>query len=160
MDQRTIEAREDVSVWTTEPLGADVVVCGAPRTVLFVSSDRRDIDVAVRLCDVHADGRSMLVTDGIRRMRFRSSLEREELMEDGVVYEVEVMLPVTAITFAAGHRIRISVSSSNWPRFGVNPQDGENRFDARGGLVARNGVHHGPRTPSRLVLPVLSADGR
>jgi putative CocE/NonD family hydrolase len=155
LDQRPmVESRADVLVWTSDPLVEPIALCGVPRAVLFVSSDRTDTDVAVRLCDVHPDGRSMLVTDAIARMRFRSSLEREELMEPGKVYEVEVPLPVTALTFARGHRVRISVSSSNWPRFGVNPQTGENRFDAAGSVVARNRVHHGPGLPSRLVLPV------
>jgi len=129
-----------------------VVLEGTARVDLHVSSDRPDTDIAVRLCDVYPDGRSMLVADGIWRLRYRNSLEREEWMEPGRIYRVTVPLPPTAQAFLEGHRIRVIVSSSNYPRFGLNSNMGSD--EAEGSTaVATNHIHHDPDHPSVLVLP-------
>jgi predicted acyl esterase/predicted dienelactone hydrolase len=155
IDQRAeVESRGDVLLYISPKLEEDVRLQGSARVRLFVSSDRVDTDVMVRLCDVHPDGRSMLVTDGAHRMRFRGSVEREELMRPGRVHEVTVKLPVTAHTFREGHRIRAVIGSSNYPRFAVNPNSGEHFVtDAGKALLARNRIHRGGDCPSALILP-------
>lgn len=151
-DQRgRVETRPDVVVYTSDELEEGLRVAGTVAADLFVSSDRTDTDFAVRLCDVYPDGRSMLVADGIVRMTHRESLTYPTLIEPGQVYRVRISLPPTAITFRAGHRVRISVNSANYPRFSVNT-------NGAGGdelLTARNRVYLGGDRPSRLLLPVL-----
>lgn len=153
-DQRTrVESREDLVLYTSEPLSAPVAVAGAVRLNLHVSSDRKDTDFAVRLTDVHPDGRSMLITDGVQRMRFREPGE-VRLMEPGTVYPVAVVLSVTSYRFQPGHRIRIIVTSSNDPRFEPNPNVDRPRLIGPKQLVATNSIHYGGRSQSALVLPV------
>jgi putative CocE/NonD family hydrolase len=152
-DQRArVENRSDCLLYTTPVLTRDVILEGAASVELHLSSDRPDTDVAVRLCDVHPDGRSMLVADGIWRMRYRNSLQKEDWMEAGRIYRVTVPLPPTAQAFLAGHRIRVIVSSSNYPRFGLNSNMGPNE-SVGGTAVATNRIHHDPDDPSVLVLP-------
>jgi putative CocE/NonD family hydrolase len=149
-----VEIRPDVLTFSTEPLKQDLVVLGAPKVRLFVSSDRTDTDVMVRLSDVYPDGRSILLLDTALRMRFRDSLKEEHLMTPGEVYDVTLDLSNTAVAFMRGHRIRVSVSSSNWPRFDVNPNTGGPLFDQSNPVVARNCVYADRGHPSALVLPV------
>src|SRR5262249_60045225 len=104
---------------------APLEVTGRISARLYVSSDCRDTDFTVKLTDVYPDGRSMLVTDGIIRARFRESFDREKLLEPGEVVEVPVDLWSTALVFNKGHRLRIAVSSSNAPRFDPNPNTGD-----------------------------------
>jgi putative CocE/NonD family hydrolase len=152
-DQRTrVESRSDSLVYTTRVLGQDVVVEGSARVELHVSSDRPDTDFAVRLCDVYPDGRSMLVADGIWRMRYRNSLENEEWMKPGEIYPVTIPLPPTAQAFVEGHRIRVIISSSNFPRFGLNTNMGPDEAEGKT-AVASNSVHHESAHPSVLILP-------
>jgi predicted acyl esterase len=154
-----IEARRDVVVYSSDTLTAPVTVRGTVRARLFISSDRRDTDFAVRLADVYPDGRSMLVIDGIQRTRFRESLERPEPMVPGRTHEVTVTLGPTAITFLPGHRIRVIVSSSNSPRFEVNT----NIWRAEGllgrllgrSIKATNRVHHDEAHASALIATSL-----
>jgi len=155
-DQRSIEARDDVAVFTTEPLEAPLPVVGAVRCVLWLVPDTPDLDLAVRLTDVYPDGRSMLVLDGVQRARMRCGDDRECLLTPGVPVEVTVELWSTAIVFNASHRIRIAVSGTNWPRFEVNPNDGGDLNIPASPVVARPVLRFGPAHPSRLELPVLS----
>jgi putative CocE/NonD family hydrolase len=156
-DQRTVEARADVLCYTTEPLAAPLEVIGPVTAVLFVSSDAVDTDFTAKLVDVAPDGRAVNVADGILRARYRDSLSEAALMEPGRVYEIRVNLVATANVFAAGHRIRLDVSSSNFPRFDRNTNTGgvialEGSADLR---PAVNHIHHDRSAPSRLVLPVI-----
>ncbi len=155
MDQRKVESRKDVLVFTTDVLESPVEVTGRIRAVLSVSSDSPDTDFTVKICDVYPDGRSMLVTDGIQKARFRKSFEKEEFMESGKVYQIPVDLWSTSLIFNKGHRIRISISSSNFPRFEPNPNTGNpfiiNDPDTR---VAHNTIHLSSRSPSYITLPV------
>jgi len=155
-DQRSIEARDDVAVFTTEPLEAPLPVVGAVRCVLWLVPDTPDLDLAVRLTDVYPDGRSMLVLDGVQRARMRCGDDRECLLTPGVPVEVTVELWSTAIVFNASHRIRIAVSGTNWPRFEVNPNDGGDLNIPASPVVARPVLRFGPAHRSRLELPVLS----
>lgn len=159
-DQRSrVESRDDCLIYTTQALESDVCVTGVPRVRLFVSSDRRDTDFAVRLTDVYPDGRSMLVSDGIQRMCYRKSTRAEQPLALGRVYEVTVELSTTAYAFQRGHKIRIVVSSSNYPRFSVNPNTGRPPNPGERGLVATNQVYCGPEQPSALLLPVTAGQG-
>ncbi len=130
---------------------------GPVELVVHVSSSAPDTDVTAKLVDVHPDGRAENLCDGILRVRYRTSMSAPELMEPGQVYELRIDLVATANVFAAGHRIRLEVSSSNFPRFDRNSNTGgtiadENEQDLR---PATNRVHHSSKHPSRLVLPVI-----
>jgi hypothetical protein len=151
-DQRPIEDR--VLVYTSEPLTEDVHVVGPVTAVLYASSSP-DTDWVVRLCDVWPDGRSMTVCDGILRARYRESYERPVLMEPGQVYRFEVDLRATAQTFQAGHRLRVHVTSSDFPRYDRNLNTGGQVARETVGQVASNTVFHDSVRPSHLLLPLL-----
>jgi predicted acyl esterase len=156
MDQRRVEQRPDVLLFTTAALAEPLEVTGQLSARLFVSSDCPDTDFTVKLCDVYPDGRSMLVTDGILRARYRESFETESFLEPGRVYELDVDLWSTSLVFNKGHRLRVAVSSSNAPRFEANPNTGKPfRADAET-RVARNTLHVSARHPSRIVLPLAA----
>ena len=156
-----LAARPDVLVFQTEPLTRPVAVAGPVQIRLAVSSSAPDTDFTVKLIDVHPpsedypDGYAMNLTDGILRCRYRESYEHPTLMEPGRVYEVTVTAPDTANLFAVGHRIRLDVSSSNFPRFDVNPNTGGPESVSRRRVVAVNRVHLGSEHPSWLTLHVL-----
>lgn len=157
VDQRAVEERPDVLCYTTAVLDEPVEVTGHLSLVLHVSSSAVDTDFTAKLVDVHPDGRALYLTDGILRARYRESLERPEPLAPGEWYEITIDLGVTANVFLPGHRIRLEVSSSNFPRFDRNTNTGgyiagESAADA---VPATNEVRHGPACPSRLVLPVI-----
>ena len=157
MDQRKVEKRPDVLLFTTDELKEPIEVTGRITAKLFVSSDCPDTDFTVKLCDVYPDGRSMLVTDGILRARYHKSFEKESLLEPGRVYELNVDLWSTSLVFNTGHRIRIAVSSSNSPRFEANPNTGRAFRADKETRVAKNTVHLSAKHPSHIVLPVYEA---
>src|SRR5262249_24123432 len=115
-DQRKVESRDDILLLSTDVLAEPMEVTGRITAKLYVSSDRPDTDFTVKLTDVYPDGRSMLVTDGILRARFRKSFEEETFLEPGKVYELAIDLWSTSLVFNKGHKIRVAVSSSNAPR--------------------------------------------
>lgn len=153
MDQRPVEDRPDVLVFTTEPLAEPLEVTGRIFAELFVSSDSPDTDFTAKLTDVYPDGRSMLLCDGILRVRNREGFDREDFMEPGEVYQARVDLWSTSIIFNRGHRIRVAISSSNAPRFDPNPNTGApfRADDER--RIATNTVHMDRERPSRIILP-------
>jgi putative CocE/NonD family hydrolase len=154
-----VESRDDAVLFSTDVLDEDLTVDGEVRIQLYVSSDRLDTDFTVRLCDVYPDGRSMLVMDGIRRMRFRESFEEEVLMTPGEVYPVLIEMPHTALTFLAGHRIRLCISSSNYPQFDINLNNGDSLYVQGDTLIASNCLYHDVTHPSVLILPVNDFSG-
>jgi len=131
-------------------------VTGRVTAKLYISSDCPDTDFTVKLTDVYPDGRSMLVTDGIRRARFRESLAREELLERGRIYEVTVDLWSTSIVFNRGHKVRVAVSSSNAPRFDPNPNTGHPFRADKESRVATNTINFSNQYPSRIMLPIFT----
>lgn len=153
-DQRSIEARDDVLVFSTPVLDEPLTVMGRITVRLWVDADTPDLDLAARLSDVYPDGRSMLVVDGIRRARSRCGDQVECLLTPGVPTEIEVDLWSTALVFNAGHRIRISISGSNHPRFELNPNHGGPIDGDEPARVARPSILYGGEYPSALVLPV------
>jgi putative CocE/NonD family hydrolase len=158
-DQGSVESRPDVLVYTTDPLMDSLAVAGRVRVDLWVSSDGLDTDFTAKLCDVYPDGRSMLVADGIIQARHRLSLETETFLVPGEVTGMSVDLWSTAVVFAPGHRIRLSVSSSNHPRFEVNPNTGEPFRKNTTFRTAVQAVYHSQANPSALVLPVVRNTG-
>lgn len=155
VDQAPVEQRDDVLCFTTPPLEHDLEVTGHVSLVLNVSSSALDTDFTGKLVDVHPDGRALYLTDGILRMRYRTALDRPEPLTPGEVYEVRIDLAVTSNVFRAGHRIRLEVSSSNYPRYDRNSNTGGHIATETGFVVAENTVLHGPANPSRLILPVI-----
>ena len=153
-----LSERPDVLVYQTEPLAEPVEVTGRAVVHLRVSSSALDTDFTAKLIDVHPpnedypEGYDMLINDSIIRCRYRNGFEQEELMEPGTEYDVQILLPPTSNLFAAGHRIRIDVSSSNFPRLERNPNTGEPIGRHTHEVVAENTVHGG-----RVVLPVIPA---
>jgi predicted acyl esterase len=153
-DQRTVESRPDVLLFTSEVLEQPLEVTGRIGARLYVSSDCPDTDFTVKLTDVYPDGRSMLVTDGILRVRFRESFENEKLLEANEVVEIPVDLWSTSLVFNKGHRLRIAISSSNSPRFDPNPNTGHGFRVDEERRIATNMLHMSDKHPSRIVLPV------
>ncbi len=156
-DQRAVEARSDVLCYTTPPLERPLEVTGPVTFTLFVSSSARDTDFTGKLVDVAPDGTATILSDGILRARYRDSQEHPTLLEPGAVYEIQIDLWATANLFAAGHRIRLEVSSSNFPRFDRNTNTGGIIAADRPGdaVQAVNRVLHGGSHPSRLILPII-----
>jgi putative CocE/NonD family hydrolase len=154
-DQRGIEARADVLVYTSEPLREPLEVTGSVRATLYVSSDAKDTDFTVKLVDVWPDGRAYNVDDTILRARYREGYDREVFMREGEVYELNLTPMSTSWEFGEGHRIRVEVSSSKFPQYMRNLNTGGNNVDETEGVVAHNTLHHSDRYRSRIVLPVV-----
>jgi uncharacterized protein len=156
-DRRTVEQRGDVLTYTTAPLTEPVEVTGPVTLTVYVSTSVPDTDITGALVDVHPDGHAELLTEGILRARYRHGLAAPEPLEPGRVHELRVDLWATSNVFGVGHRIRLEVSSSNFPRFDRNPNTG--------GVIATTGpdelvtavttVHHDSGHPSRVTLPII-----
>jgi hypothetical protein len=156
-----LEARPDVLVFQTEPLAEDLEIVGDIDAHLWIASDRPDTDFTIKLIDVYPpsadypEGYALNLTDGIRRCRYRDSWTDPQLMEPGIVYKVTVQAFPTANLFRKGHRIRLDISSSNFPRFDVNPNTGAPEGQGLDRRVARNTVFFDAARPSHVVLPLL-----
>jgi putative CocE/NonD family hydrolase len=161
-DERPLAARNDVLVFETPPLTAPVEITGPITVRLFVSSSAPDTDFTAKLVDVWPTspdfpaGFAMNVSDGILRMRFRAGGEKEETMVPGRVYPAEILLYPTSLLVPRGHRLRLDVSSSNFPRFDVNPNTGEPLNDNRRWQTAENAVYHDRAHPSAVLLPLVT----
>jgi putative CocE/NonD family hydrolase len=153
-DQRGIEARADVLVYTSEPLEESLDVTGFVRAKLFVSSDAKDTDFTVKLVDVHPDGTAYNVDDTIFRARYRDGYHKEEFMAEGEVYELNPTAMSTSHEFKAGHRVRVEVASSKFPQYMRNVNTGGNNYDETESVIAHNTVHHTAEYPSQIILPV------
>jgi uncharacterized protein len=156
-DQRPVEAREDVLVYTTPPLERPLEVTGPVKLILHASSTAPDSDFTAKLVDVAPCGYARNLTDGILRARYRHSMAEGTMLTPGEVTELEIDLWATSNCFLPGHRIRLEVSSSNFPRFDRNPNTGELPAHATEMVSALQTIHHTATHPSRLVLPVIPA---
>ena len=154
-DQRAMEMRNDILVYTSDVLENGIEVSGFIETVLYVSSDAKDTDFTVKLIDVYPDGRAFNLDETIQRARYRDGYDKEVFMKPGEIYKVELTPMSTSNYFARGHRIRIEVSSSNFPRFDRNLNTGGNNFDESEGVVATNSIHHSKDYPSVIRLPIV-----
>lgn len=155
-DQREVARRSDVLAYTSEPLDEGVAIAGEVGVKLFVSADVKDTDIAVKLVDVHPDGRAYNVSDSIQRLRYRDSVERPQLMAPGKVYEVDIKGMVAGIYFPPGHRLRMEIAGTNFPEYERNMNTGGRNYDEATPVSARITVHSGPKTASRIILPVIS----
>jgi putative CocE/NonD family hydrolase len=154
-DRRPVERRDDVLVYSTPPLEQGVEVTGPVEVVLYATTSAVDTDFTAALVDVHPNGQAILITQGIVRARFRGSLEHPTPVEPGRVHEYRIVLWETSNVFAAGHRIRVEISSSNFPQFDRNLNSGEDLATGTNVVVARQTVRHDRAHPSRIVLPVI-----
>jgi putative CocE/NonD family hydrolase len=155
-DQRKMEARDDILVYTSEPFKDGVESSGPIVPTLYVSSSARDTDFTIKVLDVHPDGRAYNLDESIQRMRYREGYDRPPVwMEPGQVYKVTFQPLTTSNYFAPGHRLRIEISSSNFPRFDRNLNTGGNNYDESNGVVARNAVHHSAAHPSSISVTVV-----
>jgi putative CocE/NonD family hydrolase len=154
LDQHPVELRDDVLVYTTVPLHTEVEVTGPVRLQLYASSSAFDTDFVARLVDVHEDGTARIVTDGMIRARYRDSPVQPSLLRPGQVYRFELELGATSIAFAPGHRIRLEVTSSSFPRWDRNLNTGLHPSADAAPLRAVQTVFHSSGYPSQLLLPV------
>ncbi len=155
VDQRTVERRDDVLVYTSRELEQDVEVTGPVELMLYVASSARDTDFTVKLVDVYPGGRALNLSEGIIRARYRLSDTDPELLEPGEVQVYRIQLYPTANVFRRGHRIRIDISSSNFPRFARNLNTGEAVATGTRMQIARQTVLHSGQYPSHIVLPIV-----
>jgi hypothetical protein len=154
-NQQDMEARNDILVYTTEVLDHDTEVSGFINSKLYVSSDVKDTDVTIKLVDVYPDGSAFNLDETIQRVRYREGYEKEVFMEQGNVYEVNLTPLSTSNMFKKGHRIRIEISSSNFPRFARNLNTGGNNYDEKIGVTANNTIHHSAKYPSQIQIPIV-----
>ncbi|MEH6822030.1 MAG: CocE/NonD family hydrolase [Dietzia psychralcaliphila] len=157
VDQSVVDERDDILCYTTPIFSQPVEVTGKVELKVFVSSSAADTDITAKLVDVYPDGRAINLCDGILRLRYREDLSNPTPLTPGEVYEVTVKLGNTSNVFLPGHRLRLDISSSNFPRFDRNTNtggfiSGESIDDA---VVATNRILHGPEHPSRLILPII-----
>jgi putative CocE/NonD family hydrolase len=155
-DQRKMEARNDILVYTSEPFKEGTELSGPITPTLYVSSDAKDTDFTVKVIDVYPDGRAYNLDESIQRLRYRDGYDKPlAWMEAGKVYKVTLQPLNTSNYFEAGHSLRIEVSSSNFPRFDRNLNTGGNNYDEEKGVVAHNAVHHSKQYPSQVVVTVV-----
>ncbi|NOZ20453.1 MAG: CocE/NonD family hydrolase [Planctomycetes bacterium] len=158
-----LSARRDVLCFITKPLSEPVEISGPIRVKLWVSTDGPDTDFTAKLLDIYPpsvnypNGCALSITDSIMRLRFRNSFEEEELAEPGKTYEIAFEMYPSANLFAQGHQIRVDISSSNYPRFEVNPNTGGTLGVDRRMRVAENVLHHSKSRPSHILLPVVES---
>lgn len=154
-DNAEIELRGDVLVYSTPTLTEPLDVTGKMRIKLFLSTDVKDTDLTVKLVDVYPDGRAMTVDNTIQRVRYREGYDKQVFMEPGEVYEVNVSSIVTSNVFLPGHKMRIEISSSNFPRYDRNLNMGTNNFFESDMRITNNVIHHSPEHASRLIVEVI-----
>ena len=154
-DQRPVEARADVLVYSTPVLKQAIEVTGPVSVELFASSSAADTDFTAKLVDVWPSGLAQNLTEGILRARYRNSKEREEFLTPGEIYKFEIDLWATSNEFGVGHRIRLEISSSNFPRFDRNLNTAQEQAYGTRFVKAANTVYHDAKHPSALVLPVV-----
>jgi putative CocE/NonD family hydrolase len=154
-DQSSVEMRHDVLVYTSAPLKGGVEVTGPVMVRIYVSSSAKDTDFTAKLVDVYPDGRAFNLQDGILRARYREGFDKKVWMQADQVYAVDVSLDATSNYFAADHRIRLEVSSSNFPRFDRNLNTGGDNYEESVWQIAHNSVHHSKNTASYLLLPIV-----
>jgi len=153
-DQQIMETRNDILVYTTDVLDSGIEVTGFIESLLYVSSDVKDTDFTIKLIDVYPDGTAYNLDETIQRVRYREGYDKEVFMKKGMVYKVDLTPMATSNYFKKGHRIRIEISSSNFPRFARNLNTGGDNFNESEAVIANNSVHHSSKYPSQIRLPI------
>jgi hypothetical protein len=156
-DQRSIEARSDVLVYSSEPLKEAMDVTGFVNAVLKVSSSAKDTDFAVKLVDVLPDGTAYIIADTILRARYRNGFDKPEMMAPNAVYTIKPTPMTTSTRFDKGHRIRVEVTSSDFPKFVRNLNTGGANESESAGVPANNTIHHAGENASYIELPVMQS---
>lgn len=154
-DQQVMETRSDILVYTSPPLEEGVEVSGFIESTLYVSSDAKDTDFTIKLIDVYPDGRAYNLDETIQRARYREGYDKQVFMKDGEVYQLDMTPMATSNFFKKGHRIRIEISSSNFPRFARNLNTGGRNYDESEGVKATNSIHHTKEYPSQIRIPIV-----
>ncbi len=155
-DQRAVEGRADVLVYSTPPLAQDLETTGPVQLELFAKSSAVDTDFTAKLVDVWPNGFAQNLTEGIVRARYRNSQVKPELMNPGEIYKLTINLWSTSNVFLKGHRLRLEIGSSNFPRFDRNLNTGQEGGAAGKPMPATNTVYHDTAHPSALILPVVT----
>jgi len=155
-DQSELETRHDVLVYTTPVLRQGIEVTGPLKVVLYVSSSAKDTDFTAKLVDVFPNETAYNVQDGILRARYREGFNEKVWIRPGQVYEVTIDLHATSIYFESGHRIRLEISSSNFPRYDRNLNTGGNNYDETRWVIAKNTIHLSKKYPSHIILPIIN----
>ena len=155
VDQGRVEVRNDVLVYTTPPLEEGIELTGPITAVFYVSSSAKDTDFTAKLVDVYPDGTAYNIQGSILRARYREGFTKKVWMEEEGVYEIRIDLDATSNYFAPGHRIRLQVSSSDFPLYERNLNTGGNNYDETEWVMAKNTIHHSAQHPSHLILPVI-----
>ena len=156
VDQRQMETRRDILVYTSAPFQQGIEISGPIQVTLYVSSDAKDTDFTVKVVDVDPNGPAYNLDENIQRMRYRNGYDKPlAWMEPGKIYKVTFQPMQTSDYIAAGHSLRIEVSSSNFPRFDRNLNTGGNNYDEVKGVVAHNEVHHSTAYPSEITITVV-----
>jgi len=159
-DQRPIESRRDVLLYTSDVLQEEIEATGPVKVVVHASSDSVDTDFVAKLVDVHPDGSSYNMAEGIVRARYRESVSKPSPLAPGQVYRFEIDLVGTSIAFQKGHRIRVHVTSSHFPQFDRNPNTGAAFGTTDKVKVAQQTVYHDSDRPSHILLPVIPSRRR
>ncbi len=155
-DQSKMEERDDILVYSSDVLKEGIELTGNVEVTLYVSSDAKDTDFTVKLIDVDEQGRAYNLDETIQRMRYRDGYDKPlAWMKKGEVYKVKFQPMVTSNYFAPGHRIRLEISSSNFPRFDRNMNTGGNNYDETKGVIANNAVHHSNKYPAQVTISVI-----
>ncbi len=154
-DQQQLETRNDILVYTSDPLTEGIEVTGFIESTLYVASDAKDTDFTIKILDVYPDGTAYNLDETIQRARYREGYDKEVFMEEGQVYPLELTPMATSNYFKKGHRIRIEISSSNFPRFARNLNTGGNNYDESEAVVAHNSIHLSDQYPSQIRIPVV-----
>jgi putative CocE/NonD family hydrolase len=154
-DQRHVEERQDVLVYTSEPLTVPLEVTGPLTVQLYAATSAPDTDFTAKLVDVRPDGYAHNLADGVIRARYRQSRTRPSLLTPGQVYQFTIDLWATSHVFLRGHRLRLEISSSNFPRFDRNLNTGEDQATSSRLQAATQTVFHEQRYPSHILLPVI-----
>ena len=156
-DQSDIEKRNDVLAYTTSAFDKDFEVTGPLTAEIYVSSSAPDTDITTKLVDVWPNGFAQNLADNIQRLRYRNSAEKTELLEPGKIYKVTIDVGATSNVFRAGHRLRLEISSSNFPHFDRNLNTGESPEHGGKFVKAENRIYHDADHPSAIILPVIPA---
>jgi hypothetical protein len=160
LDQTPVEVRPDVLVYTSPALKEPVEVTGPVRATLYVETSANDTDFTAKLVDVQQNGRPLIVADGLQRLRYRNSLAKPSFVKKNAPYQITVDAGVTSYVFASGHRIRLEISSSNFPRYDRNLNSSAANAEQVKPTKARQVVLHDRRYPSALILPVIPQAAR